>query len=261
MNKKHCIIYFLALVSLLFSLSIFNPSTVLAEDTDTAGVNIQINTGDNEQTTVTTLQLIFLITIISLAPSILLMMTCFTRIIISLHFLRSALGTQQMPPNQILIGIAVFLTFFLMSPTLKEVNEQAIKPLTEGTINQEVAFKNAMAPFRDYMFRQVNDGDVALFMGLANLEPYATETEAIEQMPSSVLIPAYILTELKTGFIIGFLVYIPFIVIDMIVASVLMAMGMMMLPPSMISLPFKILFFLMVDGWNLFLQNLVQTFR
>lgn len=261
MIKKHCIIY-LALLVVLFSLSVFNPSTVLAEDTNiTSGVNIQINTGENEQTTVTTLQLIFLITIISLAPSILLMMTCFTRIIISLHFLRAGLGTQQMPPNQVIIGIAIFLTFFLMSPTLQQVNETAMKPLSEGTITQEVAFKNAMAPFRDYMFRQVNDSDVALFMSLANLEPYVSEAEAIEKMPSSVLIPAYILTELKAGFIIGFLIYIPFIVIDMIVASVLMAMGMMMLPPSMISLPFKILFFVMVDGWNLFLQNLIQTFR
>lgn len=263
MDKRKYIRYFMVLIGLLFSLSFFNPSTVLAEENDYTipGINIQVNTGEDGQGTVTTLQLIFLITIISLAPSILLMMTCFTRIIISLHFLRSGIGTQQMPPNQILIGIALFLTFFLMTPTLQKVNDTAIKPLTEGTITQEEAFKNAMVPFREYMFSQVSDADVALFVNIAGLEPYASEAEAIEKLPSSVLIPAYILTELKQGFIIGFLIYIPFIVIDMIVASVLMAMGMMMLPPSMISLPFKILFFVMVDGWNLFLQNLILTFR
>lgn len=263
MNGKWNVKYILAIIGLILTINLFNSSPAFAQDITNSlpGVNIQINNGDGNNGTVTTLQMMFLITIISLAPSILLMMTSFTRILISLHFLRSGLGTQQMPPNQILVGITLFLTLFLMSPTLQQVNETAIKPLADGSINQETALKNAMIPFREFMFRQVDDADISLFIKLAALEPYENEEDAMENLPNSVLIPAFILTELKYGFLIGFLIYIPFIVIDMIVASVLMAMGMMMLPPSMISLPFKIMFFVMVNGWDLFIGSLINTFR
>lgn len=256
MTKKHKLRYLILIIGLSLVVNFLIPSTIFAQDATTnplSGINIEINGGTN-----VTLQLIFLITIISLAPSILLMMTCFTRIIIVLHFLRAGLSTQQMPPNQILIGLALFLTFFLMAPSLQKVNETAIKPLSEGTITQEVAIQNAMVPFREFMLRQVDNPELNLFSEIAGIQE-AYEND--DDIPSSVLIPAFILTELKKGFIIGFVIYVPFIVVDMIVASVLMAMGMMMLPPSMISLPFKILFFVMVDGWSLVIGSLIETFR
>lgn len=226
-------------------------------------IGVDIGPAENPEEVVSSLQVLFILTIIALAPSILIMMTSFTRIIIVLHFLRSALGTQQTPPNQVLIGLALFLTLFIMSPALTDINEQAIKPYSAGSISQEEAIDSAMRPVRDFMFRQVRTSDLNLFMGIAKMDPINdTENQSLtEQIPSRVLIPAFIISELKTGFMIGFLLYIPFIVIDMVVASTLMSMGMMMLPPAMISLPFKILLFVMVDGWNLVIGQLVQTFR
>lgn len=202
-----------------------------------------------------TLQILFLVTLIALLPSILMMLTCFTRVIISLHFLRSALGTQQMPPNQILIGIALFVTIFLMGPTFSEINETAIIPYSEGQMSQQEFLETAMVPIREFMLTEVSDQDIALF---ANLDGQTYET--IDDVPNRVLIPAFMLGELTKGFIIGFVIYIPFLVIDMVVASILMAMGMMMLPPAMISLPFKILFFVLVDGWSLLLENIIKSF-
>lgn len=259
MGKKQNIRYIITIAVLIITLNFVSSATVFAQDANTLipGINIDINGAGEDQATVTTLQLLFILTIISLAPSILLMMTCFTRIIICLHFLRSGLGTQQMPPNQILIGLALFLTFFLMAPSLQKVNDTALKPLSEGTITQEVALTNAMLPFREFMLRQVNKEDLALFSELSG----ATEPYAENEIPNSVLIPSFVLGELKMGFLIGFCIYIPFIVIDMVVSSTLMAMGMMMLPPSMISLPFKILFFLMANGWDLIIYGLIKTFR
>ncbi len=203
-----------------------------------------------------TLQILFLVTAISLLPAILMMLTCFTRIIISMHFLRSALGTQQMPPNQILIGIALFITIFLMGPTFTEINETAIIPYSEGQLTQGEFIETAMIPLRGFMLDQVSEQDVALFAKLDG-QTYSSP----EELPSRVLIPAFMLGELTKGFLIGFIIYIPFLVIDMVVASILMAMGMMMLPPAIISLPFKILFFIMVDGWELVLQNVIMSFR
>ncbi len=203
-----------------------------------------------------TLQILFLVTIITLLPSILMMLTCFTRILISLHFLRSALGTQQMPPNQILIGIALFVTIFLMGPTFTEINQTAIVPYSQGQMTQSQFIETAMDPLREFMLAQVEEKDVALFAKLDG-QTYASNVE----VPNRVLIPAFMLGELTKGFYIGFIIYIPFLVIDMVVASILMAMGMMMLPPAMISLPFKILFFIMVDGWSLLLQNVILSFR
>lgn len=200
-------------------------------------------------------KILLVLTVIALAPSILIMLTSYTRIIIVLHFLRTALGTQSTPPNQVLIGLALFLTLFIMHPVFSQVNEQAIKPLDAGEITQEEALEIGMEPIREFMFEQTQRKDINMFCEIAQIT-YETK----EDIPNQVLIPSFIISELRTAFIIGFLIYIPFIVIDMVVASVLMSMGMMMLPPTTISLPFKILLFILADGWDLVIQNLVKTF-
>lgn len=207
------------------------------------------------------LQMIFILTILALAPSILIMMTAFLRIIISLHFLRSAIGTQTMPPNQILIGLALFLTLFIMSPVLSNIKTNAIDPYEQEQITQEVALERGIAPLKEFMLRQTRDEDIKLFMDLSDKAPLEDSSQILEELPLYVVIPAFVISELRAGFIIGFLIYLPFIVIDMVVASTLMSMGMMMLPPAMISLPFKILLFILVDGWNLIIGQLVQTFN
>lgn len=203
----------------------------------------------------TPIKMLLTLTILTLAPSILIMLTSYTRIIIVLHFVRTAIGTQSAPPNQVLIGLALFLTFFIMWPTFTQVNENAIKPLDAGVITQEEALKEAEKPFRDFMYGQTQTKDVELFVDLSG-ETY----ETYDDIPFTTLMPAFILSELRTAFIIGFLIYIPFIVIDMVVSSVLMSMGMMMLPPTTISLPFKILLFILADGWDLVISGLVKTF-
>lgn len=208
-----------------------------------------------------TLQMMFIITIIALAPSILIMMTSFLRIIISLHFVRSAIGTQTMPPNQILVGLALFLTFFIMSPVFMEIKTSAMDPLDAGTITQEQAIERGVQPLKEFMLRQARDEDVALFMDIADTPNFKDDEDFVKEMPLHVIVPAFIISELRAGFIIGFLVYIPFIIIDMVVAATLMSMGMMMLPPAMISLPFKLLLFIMVDGWNLFIGEMIGTFN
>lgn len=202
-------------------------------------------------------EIIFILTILTLAPSILIMMTSFTRIIIVLSFTRNALGTQQMPPNQVLIGLAIFLTFFVMAPIGSQINEKAITPYMDGQIGQAEAIDEAMEPVRNFMFRQTGERDLALFVNLSSI----SSPETLADIPNTVLIPSFIVSELKRAFQIGFLIYIPFIVVDMVVASTLMSMGMMMLPPVMISLPFKILLFVMVDGWNLVVKALVTGFK
>ena len=202
-----------------------------------------------------TVDIVILLTILTLLPSILMMLTGFTRIIIVLSFVRQALGMQQTPPNQILIGLALFLTFFIMQPVFSRVYDEAYIPFTEGQITQEEFLEEAMIPIREFMLVQVDDSDLNFFIGLAG-EDYPD----IESLPTSVLIPAFITSEIKQAMFVGFVIYIPFIVIDMIVASTLMSMGMMMLPPAMISLPFKVLLFVMVDGWQLIIGSLVNTF-
>lgn len=224
-------------------------------------VNIQIGAAEGSQEIGESLQMLFVLTILALAPSILIMMTSFTRIIISLHFLKSAIGTQQMPPNQIIIGLALFLTFFVMSPVFSQINEEALQPYQRGEIVQEQMTENAVMPLKEFMLKQTRDEDIKLFMDLSDREPIQDETKILEELPMHVVIPAFIISEVRAGFIIGFLIYLPFIVIDMVVASTLMSMGMMMLPPAMIALPFKILLFILVDGWNLIIGQLVQTFR
>jgi len=203
------------------------------------------------------LQIIFLLTILSLAPSILMMTTSFTRIIIVLALTRNALGTQQMPPTQVLAGVALFLTFFIMAPVFKEVNEQALQPYLNEELTHVEALKAAEAPMRDFMFRQTREKDVALFINLSRMERPRTR----DDIPTHVLIPAFIISELTSAFQMGFVIYLPFLVIDMVVASTLMSMGMLMLPPVMISLPFKILIFIMVDGWRLLARGLVLSFH
>jgi len=211
---------------------------------------------DNPTQIASVLQLLLMISFISLAPILLIMLTSFTRIIISLQFLRSALGTQQMPPNQILIGLALFLTMFLMGPIFTDINENAIKPFSEGQLTAEQAIDIGMEPLRGFMLKQSEDKDIALFTELSGLTIGPSD-----DIPDRILIPAFMLGELTKGFKVGFIIYLPFIVIDMIVASVLMAMGMMMLPPVMISLPFKILLFIMSGGWSFMIESLVRTFR
>lgn len=220
-------------------------------------VNIGVNSAENPQDTALSLQLLFMLTVLSIAPSILIMMTSFTRIIVVLSFLRSALATQQMPPNQILVGLALFLTFYTMSPYMDQMNKNALQPYLAGSITQEAAMTEAMKPMREFMFKQTRENDLALFVNLAESE----RPNSPEDVPTMTLIPAFIISELKTAFQIGFLLYIPFIVIDMVVASTLMAMGMMMVPPAMISLPFKILLFILVDGWHLIIHSLITSFR
>jgi len=208
--------------------------------------------GENTQT----VDIVILLTILTLLPSILLMLTGFTRILIVLSFVRNALGMQQTPPNQVLIGLALFLTFFVMQPVFTRVYDEAYTPFVEGVIAQDEFIERAMTPTREFMIDQVFDTDLDFFIGLSGLE-----IEDVTQTPNSVLIPAFLTSEIKWAFWVGFLIYIPFIVIDMIVASTLMAMGMMMLPPAMISLPFKVLLFVLVDGWQLIIGSIITTFN
>ncbi len=217
-------------------------------------LTIGVAAGDENMASV--LQMLALLTVISLAPSILIMLTSFTRIIIVLHFTRAALNTQTVPPNQVLVGLALFLTFFIMAPTFSSVYQNAVKPLAAGEITSEEAFEVGMAPIREFMFGQTREKDLKMFLEISGTQDVQTQ----DDIPTSVLIPSFITSELRTAFIIGFVIYIPFIIIDMVVASTLMSMGMMMLPPTTISMPFKILLFIIADGWNLVIGNLVKTF-
>jgi flagellar biosynthetic protein FliP len=203
------------------------------------------------------LEILLALTVLSLAPAILVLMTSFTRIIVVFSFLRHALGTQQMPPNQVLIGLALFLTCFLMTPVWQRINQEALQPYLTSEVSQQEAFSKAIQPLRQFMLKQTREKELALFVKTAKLERPQNSAE----VPTLVLLPAFVISELKTAFQIGFLIYIPFLIIDMVVASVLLSMGMMMLPPIMISLPFKLLLFVLVDGWWLLVGSLVQSFH
>lgn len=217
---------------------------------------IELANSDNPENVANSLKIVLLITILSIAPAILVLMTSFTRIIVVLGFVRNALGTQQIPPNQVLIGLALFMTFFIMGPVFSEVNDVAFKPLMEGTISQTEAYEAASVPLKEFMTKHTREKDLALFMDYAKME----RPENIADIPMTALVPAFAISELKTAFQMGFLIFVPFLVIDMIVSSVLMSMGMMMLPPVMISLPFKILLFILVDGWHLIVKSLLVSF-
>ena len=290
LKKIYCAVSFaLAALMICAALLLSHPGIVRAASTETASgrdaedigsLNVTSTPGEGEKSTSDNnnglhiiynndegsvsadIKIFLVITIIALAPSILIMLTSYTRIIIVLHFLRSAIGTQTSPPNQVLIGLALFLTIFIMQPVFTQVNENAIKPLDAGEITQEEAFEAGMEPIREFMFGQTQRKDINMFCEIAQIsyDPGADLDQIKADIPNSVLIPSFIISELRTAFIIGFLIYIPFIVIDMVVASVLMSMGMMMLPPTTISLPFKILLFILADGWDLVIKNLVQTF-
>lgn len=258
----YCFALFVVLLVLTFIC--VTPESVYASESPGLDLNasigdldVSISTDDSQNGLSSTLQILILLTVISLAPSILIMVTSFTRIIVVFHFVRAASGIQTTPPNQVLIGLALFLTLFIMSPVFSEINEQALKPLSANEITTEEAIERGMEPLRNFMFGQIRDeSDLTLFCNIAGIE----EVESLDDIPTYVLIPAFIVSELRVAFYIGFIVYIPFIVMDMVVSSTLMSMGMMMLPPTVISTPFKILLFIVVDGWSLIIGELLQTF-
>ncbi len=221
------------------------------------GLRISLDGGGGSKQVATSLQILLLITVLSLVPAILLMFTSFARIVVVLSFLRQAMSTPQLPPNQVLISLALFLTLFTMGPTLTAVNTAAVQPYLEGKSTTIDALKAGAQPLREFMLRQTREKDLALFVSLAK----APRPETPNDLPLTIVTPAFMISELKTAFQIGFMLYLPFLIIDLVVASVLMSMGMMMLPPAMISLPFKILLFVLVDGWNLVTKSLVASFH
>ncbi len=263
-KNKYFNYFMLFVVLLMLTFICVTPESVYASESPGLDLNasigdldVSVSTDDSEDGLSSTLQILILLTVISLAPSILIMVTSFTRIIVVFHFVRAASGIQTTPPNQVLIGLALFLTLFIMSPVFSEINEQALQPLSANEITTEEAIELGMEPLRRFMFSQIRDeSDLTLFCNIAGIE----EVESLEDIPTYVLIPAFIVSELRIAFYIGFIVYIPFIVMDMVVASTLMSMGMMMLPPTVISTPFKILLFIVVDGWGLIIGELLQTF-
>lgn len=220
-------------------------------------IQIGVEPADEPQEVVASLQILFLLTVLSLAPALLVLTTSFTRIVVVLAFLRNALGTQNMPPNQVLIGLALFLTFFVMQPTWAQIHQNALQPYLAGEITRQEALAAAEAPLREFMFRYTREKDLTLFMEAAHLPP----PQGPEDVPFWVLVPAFALSELKTAFQIGFLIFVPFLVIDMVVSTTLMSMGMFMLPPMLVSLPFKILLFVVVDGWHLVVEQLLLSFQ
>ncbi len=219
-------------------------------------ISFSVEESDDPSDLSVTLQIVLLLTILTLAPSIVMMLTSFTRIVVVLSFVRQAMGTHQMPPAQLIIGLALILTIFIMAPVISEVHKGAIKPYIDGEISQDEAYTNAVSPIKDFMLKQTREKDIALFVKFAGLEKPKNK----DDLPVWVLIPGFIISELRVAFQIAFVVFIPFLVIDMVVASVLMSMGMLMLPPIMVALPFKILLFVLVDGWYLLVKSLVTSF-
>ena len=271
----------LCLLSVVGILSLIMPVTVYATDSDDlteeqtyeddpgssdnasdeSDLNVDniftVNVTNDNGTINGALRILLILTAIALAPTLLLMLTGYVRILIVLHFTRTALNTQTVPPNQVLIGLALFLTFYIMSPIFVQIYDTAIVPLDKGEIKAEEAFEIGIEPLRNFMYQQTQVKDASVFMEIAGHDDW---DGSLDDIPTSVLIPSFIVSELRTAFIIGFLIYVPFLVVDMVVSSVLMSMGMMMLPPTTISMPFKILLFVLADGWNLIIVNLVRTF-
>lgn len=250
-----------AITAALVAAFILVPAVLFAQDAGGVRMPIPRITFDireaaNPRDVALSLQMLFLLTILTLAPAIAMMMTSFTRVVIVLDFVKRALSLQQMPPNQVIVGLSIFLTFFIMAPTFTEINEKALQPYLKGKISNEKFYEQGMEPLRKFMFKQTRKKDIALFIELAKLERPKSEKD----VPNYCLIPAFMISELKRAFEIGVYIFIPFIVIDMLVASALMAMGMIMLPPVMISLPFKLVLFILVDGWNLLIHELVRSF-
>lgn len=252
MKKKYYIVaWFLFVFSNLCILG-----TLHAQGTSFPSINIGLSQASDPSEAVNVIKVLALLTILSVAPAILLMMTSFTRLVIVLSFVRQALGTQTMPPNQVIIGLSLFLTYFIMTPVLNQINDTALQPFLAKTITQEKALDNLKKPIRSWMLKQTKEAELELFVGLIKGKRPATR----DDIEMNTLIPAFVLSELKTAFLIGFLIYIPFLVIDMVVSSVLMAMGMMMLPPTVVSLPFKLILFVLIDGWELIVGSLLKSF-
>jgi flagellar biosynthetic protein FliP len=242
---------------ILFTLALLGLSGALCAAIPLPSLRLGVGSSTGPQDVSLTLQVLFLLTVLSLAPAILMLTTSFTRIVIVLGFLRQALGTQTIPPNQVMLGLALFLTFFNMNPVFTQMNSQALQPYLKGEIKQDVALNRAVEPMRAFMFRQTRQKDLALFVYLSKSPRPASPAD----VPTLVLIPSFVLSELKTAFQMGFIIYIPFLIVDMVVASTLMSMGMLMLPPVTISLPFKILLFVMIDGWHLIVRSLMLSFN
>lgn len=244
-------------IIILTAITILSAGSAFAADAvGLPNVSLTVGGDNSPQGLATAIQIVLLLTVLTLAPAILLMMTSFTRLIIVFSLLRQALGVQQAPPNQVLIGLSLFLTFFIMSPALTKINTTALQPYMQGTLSQEAAMTGALAPLREFMLKNTREKDMELFLKLSKSETPKVKSD----IPTLALIPAFVTSELKTAFQIGFLIYLPFLVIDMVVASVLMSMGMMMLPPVMVSMPFKLMLFVLVDGWYLLVGSLVQSF-
>ncbi len=256
LTQRHLTHIRFLLTLLLFTFTLFLPA-VAQETIPLPRVSVEVGTARNPQEVSTSLQILALLTLLSVAPSILLMMTAFTRIVIVLSFLKSALGTPNIPPSPVIIGLSLFLTFYVMAPTLDEINRTALQPYMQQQITFPQALERAEKPVRAFMLRQTYTEDLNLFIRLSKQPPPRTADE----LPMTILIPAFMLSELKTAFIIGFYIYIPFLVIDLIVASILLSMGMMMLPPVVVSMPAKLLVFTLANGWNVLAQALVQGFR
>jgi len=252
MHQRH-----LSIISLAVIMILLQAVPGFAEPFSIPNISLNIGGSADAGKTSTVIQLLFILTVLSLAPAILLMLTSFTRIVVVLSLLRHAIGTQQMPPNQVVIGLALFLTFFIMTPVWQKINNEALKPYYEDKITSEEALGLASAPIKSFMLKQTREKDLALFFKISNEK----RPESQSDVSLAVLIPAFVISELKTAFQIGFLIYMPFFIIDIVVASILLSMGMMMLPPIMISLPFKLLLFVLVDGWYLIVGSLVRSFQ
>jgi len=244
--------------AILLAVVCFLPHTAqAAQDLTMPTLQLTLSGGTTEPSNVATaLEILFLLTVLSLAPAIMLTVTSFTRIIVVFHFIRQALGVQQLPPNQIMISLAIFMTVAIMMPVGKQINETALQPYLEERIDFQEALANAEIPIREFMFRHTRERDLSIFYSITKMDRPATR----EDVPTLTLAAAFVISELKTGFTIGFLIYIPFLILDMVIASTLLAMGMMMLPPMMVSMPFKLLLFVMVDGWALLVGSLVNSF-
>lgn len=244
-------------ILILLSSDLFAQTTTNSQLNIPGGIQIGFNNGA-EGETVTTIKILLVLTILTLAPAIILSMTSFARIIIVLSFTRQALGTQSLPPNQIIIGLALFITFFSMSPILLKINETALEPYLDGKITREVFLKNASDPLKEFMYKQVNETDLKLFIEYSQLNE---KPKNLEELPLYILIPSFITSEIKRGFQMGFMIFIPFIILDLVIASILMSMGMMMLPPAIISLPIKLMLFVLVNGWDLIIGSLLKSFQ
>jgi flagellar biosynthetic protein FliP len=247
----------LVLLAMISVLALLLAGCTTSQGVSAPGVTLTLNPDGSQPQEVTTgVQLLVLLTVLSIAPSVMMLATSFTRIVIVLSMLRSAIGTPSIPPNQVIVGLSLILTFFIMSPVYKQIDEQALQPYQAQQIDQKTAFERAIKPVREFMFKQTREKDLALFVEISKSERPAT----LDDIDTMVLLPAFVLSELRAAFVMGFIIYIPFLVIDMVVSSVLLSMGMMMLPPSLVSLPFKLLLFVMVDGWYLLTRSLVLSF-